>query len=102
MAATTLNIFAKHAGLVGMTNIAQTVNVLQSMILTKGNQMVLTPTYYVFDMYKLHQDAKFIAAYSDNGDPINYSISETYFHTSLSYTPPKQKMKCNFESIFNI
>lgn len=76
MAATTLNIFAKHAGLVGMTNIAQTVNVLQSMILTKGNQMVLTPTYYVFDMYKLHQDAKFIAAYSDNGDPINYSISE--------------------------
>lgn len=75
-AATTLNIFAKHADLVGMANIAQTVNVLQSMILTKGNQMVLTPTYHVFDMYKYHQDADLIEAYSDNGDPINYTISE--------------------------
>lgn len=76
MAATTLNIFAKHADMVGMANIAQTVNVLQSMILTKDKQIVLTPTYYVFDMYKYHQDANLIEAYSDNGDPINYTISE--------------------------
>ncbi|RVU70761.1 MULTISPECIES: alpha-N-arabinofuranosidase [Lactobacillus] len=76
MAATTLNIFAKHADLVGMANIAQTVNVLQSMILTDGKHMILTPTYYVFDMYKYHQDADLIEAYSDNGDPINYTISE--------------------------
>lgn len=76
MAATTLNIFAKHADIVGMANIAQTVNVLQSMILTKGSQMILTPTYYVFDMYKHHQEAKLIEAYNDNGDPINYTISE--------------------------
>lgn len=76
MAATTLNIFAKHADLVGMANIAQTVNVLQSMILTKDKQMILTPTYYVFDMYKHHQDADLLEAYSDNGDPINYTVSE--------------------------
>ncbi len=52
-----LNIFNSHADRVRMANIAQTVNVLQSMILTQGDQMVLTPTYWVFDMYKVHQDA---------------------------------------------
>ena len=40
-----------------MANIAQTVNVLQAMILTKEEKMILTPTYHVFDMYKVHQDA---------------------------------------------
>jgi alpha-N-arabinofuranosidase len=40
-----------------MANLAQTVNVLQSVILTRGEQLVLTPTYHVFDMYQVHQDA---------------------------------------------
>ena len=44
-----------------MANIAQTVNVLQAIILTKEDQMVLTPTYYVFDLYKHHMDAKELA-----------------------------------------
>ena len=57
VAATTLNIFNNHAARVKMANLAQTVNVLQSLILTMGNQILLTPTYYVFDLYKVHQDA---------------------------------------------
>lgn len=52
-----LNIFHKHADRVRMANIAQMVNVLQSIILTQGDQMILTPTYHVFEMYKVHQDA---------------------------------------------
>lgn len=40
-----------------MTNIAQIVNVLQSMILTNGPQMVVTPSYHIFEMFKVHQDA---------------------------------------------
>jgi alpha-N-arabinofuranosidase len=52
-----LNIFQNHADRVKMAAIAQVVNVLQSMILTKGDKMLLTPTYHVFDMYKVHQDA---------------------------------------------
>lgn len=55
-----LNIFHKHADRVKMANIAQMVNVLQALILTDGPKMVLTPTYYVFDMYKVHQDATFL------------------------------------------
>ncbi len=51
-----LNIFAKHADRVKMTAIAQMVNVLQAMILTDGNKMVLTPTYHVFAMYKPYMD----------------------------------------------
>lgn len=60
VAAINLNIFNNHADRVKMANIAQVVNVLQSMILTKKEQMVLTPTYQVFRMYKVHQDATLI------------------------------------------
>lgn len=52
-----LNIFNNHSDRVKMANLAQTVNVLQAMILTEGDQMILTPTYHVFDMYKVHQEA---------------------------------------------
>jgi len=60
IAGTTLNIFNNHCERVKMANLAQTVNVLQSLILTKGHQMLLTPTYHVFDLYKVHQDAKWL------------------------------------------
>jgi alpha-N-arabinofuranosidase len=60
VAAVNLNIFNNHADRVKLANIAQMVNVLQSVILTRGNQMVLTPTYYVFRMYKVHQGATLI------------------------------------------
>ncbi|MEH7116696.1 alpha-N-arabinofuranosidase [Neobacillus vireti] len=61
------NIFHNHADRVQMTNIAQTVNVLQAMILTEGDKMILTPTYHVFDMYKVHQDAELLAVDSSFG-----------------------------------
>ena len=57
LAGTILNIFHKHADRVKIANIAQLVNVLQALILTDGEKMLLTPTYYVFDMYKVHHDA---------------------------------------------
>lgn len=48
-----------------MANIAQTVNVLQAMILTEGEKMLLTPTYHVFEMFKVHQDAEALALHLD-------------------------------------
>jgi alpha-N-arabinofuranosidase len=57
VAGVTLNILNAHCERVTMANIAQTINVLQAMILTEGDRMVLTPTYHVFEMYKVHQDA---------------------------------------------
>ena len=57
VAALSLNVFHRHTDRVKMANIAQIANVLQSMVLTKGNEMVLTPTYYVFKMYTPHQNA---------------------------------------------
>jgi alpha-L-arabinofuranosidase len=56
-AAMNINIFARHADRVRMTNIAQMVNVLQAMIVTEGPKMVLTPTYHVYKMYVPFQDA---------------------------------------------
>ena len=55
-----LNIFNQHSDRVRMTNIAQMVNVLQAMVLTDKEKMVLTPTYYVYKMYKVHQGATLI------------------------------------------
>jgi alpha-N-arabinofuranosidase len=60
VAALNFHIFHKHADRVVMANIAQMVNVLQSMVLTDGEKMLVTPTYWVFEMYKVHQDATFL------------------------------------------
>jgi len=60
VAAINLNLFNKYSDRVRMANIAQMVNVLQAMILTDKERMVVTPTYYVFKMYKVHQDATLI------------------------------------------
>ncbi len=58
-----LNIFNKHCDRVRMANIAQLVNVLQAVILTEGERMILTPTYHVFHMYQCHQGAELLDSY---------------------------------------
>jgi alpha-L-arabinofuranosidase len=70
LAGTTLNIFNNHAERVRVANLAQTVNVLQALVLTKGSQMLLTPTYHVFDLYKVHQDAKLLPVQINSPDYI--------------------------------
>jgi len=67
LAALNLNIFARHADRVRMANIAQMINVLQAMILTDKEKMVLTPTYYVFKMYVPFQDSTFVPIAFDAG-----------------------------------
>jgi alpha-N-arabinofuranosidase len=62
VAAITLDVFHKHCRRVRLANIAQTINVLQAVILTDAEKMILTPTYHVFDMYKAHQDATMLPA----------------------------------------
>ncbi len=57
LAGLTFHIFHEHNDRVRMANIAQAVNVLQAMMLTENEKMLLTPTYHVFEMYKVHQDA---------------------------------------------
>ena len=71
IAGTILNMFNNHAERVRMANLAQTVNVLQSVILTKGDQMLLTPTYHVFDMLKVHQDATLIPIKIESPDYVS-------------------------------
>ena len=75
LAALNLNIFARHADRVRMANIAQMINVLQAMILTDKEKMVLTPTYYVYKMYVPFQDATFV--------PVAFNAG-TYTHGEIS------------------
>ena len=60
IAGVTLNIFNNHADRVRIANLAQTINVLQAVILTDEEKMILTPTYHVMEMYNVHQDAKLV------------------------------------------
>jgi alpha-L-arabinofuranosidase len=75
LAALNLNIFARHAERVRMANIAQMVNVLQAMILTDKEKVVLTPTYHVFRMYVPFQDATFV--------PVTFEAG-AYTHSDLT------------------
>ncbi|HEX7819184.1 MAG TPA: alpha-L-arabinofuranosidase C-terminal domain-containing protein [Sphingobium sp.] len=74
LASLNLNIFARHAERVRMANIAQMVNVLQSMILTDNQKILLTPTYHVFRMYVPFQDATLLPITASAGQ---YKFSES-------------------------
>ncbi|OMP30172.1 alpha-N-arabinofuranosidase [Mangrovimonas sp. DI 80] len=85
IAGVTLNIFNNWADRVKVANLAQTVNVLQAVILTEGNKMLLTPTYHVMKMYNVHQDATLMPVsftspqYTLNGQSLPaVSISASY------------------------
>lgn len=84
VAAINLNIFNKHCDRVRMANIAQMVNVLQSVILTEGEKMVLTPTYHVFNMYKAHQDATLIDSYIETKEIAHEDVKIPNLHESCS------------------
>ena len=75
LAALNLNIFARHAERVRMANIAQMINVLQAMIMTNKEKMVLTPTYYVFKMYVPFQDATSVPVTFNAGTYTNGNIT---------------------------
>jgi len=97
------NIFNNHCERVGMANIAQTINVLQSVILTEGAKMVKTPTYHAFDMYKVHHDAIKLPVYiEDEGCTLGFgsmpaitaSASEDEngkIHVSMTNIDPKNE-----------
>ncbi len=71
IAGATLNIFNNHADRVKMANLAQAINVLQAVILTDEEKMILTPTYHVMRMYSVHQEARLI--------PLSF-VSPQYIH----------------------
>ncbi|MCG2617501.1 alpha-N-arabinofuranosidase [Terrimonas sp. NA20] len=104
IAATTLNIFNNHADRVKMANLAQTVNVLQALVLTQKEKMILTPTYHVFDLFKVHQDAKLLPVSFSSPDytsgnkklpALNISASKDStgkVHLTLVNIDPKNKL----------
>ena len=114
VASLSLDIFHKYTQRLKMANIAQIVNVLQSMILTEGNKMVLTPTYHVFKMYNVHQDATYLPI-EVNCDVVKLAgdrnknrelpllsataskNAEGVIHVSLSNVDPKEKQTVSIE-----
>ncbi|KAB1440058.1 alpha-N-arabinofuranosidase [Candidatus Galacturonibacter soehngenii] len=88
VAGITLNIFNKHCNRVKMANLAQMVNVLQSVILTEGEKMILTPTYHIFHMYRCHQEATLLESYIKTTE---IGIEEEYKVPNLHESVSKDK-----------
>src|SRR5664280_862235 len=113
VAGVTLNIFNNHARRVKMANIAQMINVLQAMILTDKEKMILTPTYHVFEMYTVHHDAKLLpsevqsADYQSGSDKlpqVNVSASRDQagrIHVTLCNLDPKNaaEVACDLQGV---
>jgi len=98
IAGVTLNIFNNHADRVRLANLAQCVNVLQAVILTKEEKMILTPTYHVMEMYNVHQDASLI--------PIKVQSNDYVFDNkklpAVSASASKDKSGLTHISLVNI
>ena len=88
VAALTLNIFNKHCDRVKMACIAQMVNVLQSVILTEGPKMILTPTYHIFHMYRHHQDSELLDSFLEGNKTVGkeeeYEVSQISESVSMN------------------
>lgn len=109
IAAVNFNIFTKHAERVRLANIAQMVNVLQSIILTRDGKMVLTPTYHVFAMFLPWQDATqlpvdFQSPAFGDGDKVLPAISlsavqssDGHKHVAIVNIDPREPARLNFK-----
>lgn len=102
VASVNLNIFNNHSDRVVMANIAQCVNVLQSVILTEGERMVKTPTYHVFDMYKEHQDAMLADSFIDDKSGLpdisqSVSVKDGKMHITISNASLTEEKEINAE-----
>lgn len=102
VASINLNIFNSHSDRVVMANVAQCVNVLQSVILTEGEHMVKTPTYHVFDMYKEHQDAMLADSFIDDKSGLpdisqSVSVKDGKMHITISNASLMEEKEINAE-----
>lgn len=85
VAGVTLNIFNKHCDRVRMACIAQIVNVLQAVVLTEGKEMLRTPTWQVFHMYRHHQGAELLESYLEGSGMVGIGEAQvTDVHESVS------------------
>ena len=98
IAGVTLNIFHNHCERLRMANLAQAVNVLQSVILTSKEKMILTPTYHVMEMYNVHQDATMIPVKIISND---YSFGTEKLQ-AVSVSASKDKSGVTHISLVNI
>lgn len=98
IAGVTLNIFHKHCDRVRVANLAQTVNVLQAVILTNKEKMILTPTYHVMEMYNVHQDATFLPAEVKTTD---YTVGTDKL-PAVSFSASRDKNNATHISLVNI
>lgn len=108
-----LSIFNSHCDRIKMANIAQINNVLQAMILTRGKDMLVTPTYHVFEMFKVHQGATLLptdiscSSYKYNDEEISSLVASAskdnsgIVHISLCNLDPNNgvTLNCSLEGL---
>ena len=95
-----LNIFNKHSDRIAMANIAQMVNVLQAVILTEGEKMILTPTYHVFDLYQVHQNATLVDSWMETKEigPEGFTCPNLHESASIGQDDTLHLTLCNLSA----
>lgn len=98
LAGATLNIFNNHCERVRMANLAQIVNVLQAVVLTNKEKLILTPTYHVMEMYNVHQDAAMLPLKVETAD----YVFENAKLPAISASASKDKNGITHISLVNV
>jgi alpha-N-arabinofuranosidase len=100
-AAASFHCFHEYGERLWMTNMAQTVNVLQALILTKGPEMILTPTYHIYEMFRQHRDGDLVVCKVRNSPTLSSPDAEDRDAISASTTLSADG-KALFLSILNL
>ena len=100
-AAASFHCFHEHGERLWMTNMAQTVNVLQALVLTRGPEMLLTPTYHVYEMFLPHRDGQLVACEVKNSSVLTLPDAEDRDAISVSATLSEDGKEL-FLSILNL
>lgn len=99
VAAVSLHVFHRHARRLHMANLAQTVNVLQALALTDGPRMLLTPTYHVFEMLKVHHDGLHVPVHGDIAALQTGQHAIPHLSVAASRTDHPQRLHISFANL---
>lgn len=97
-----MNIFNRQADKLYMCNVAQMVNVLQSLLLTdgpEGEHCVRTTTYHAFSLFKPHRSKTALRIETEDSSPLGLSVSASKSDRELvvSFVNPRHDSDLHVE-----
>lgn len=100
VAGLTLNTFNNHCDKIFLATIAQLCNCDQALFLAEGEHCILTPTYYVFEMYKDHQNGESIRSLFDKEKvSVSASVKDGILTATIVNLSPVESVEVSLEPL---